>query len=124
MGANIPLTTTVSTIFTADKSNYITTRRPSTIKTTQKYYMNLVTEQPYRPPKLHTVQKLKNPQHQVSSYKEPVVYYKDLPKQTSTLPPFSSEVISNDGEQNLEYVSIDEPGYYYKPAASSPDPQD
>ena len=122
--ANNPPTTTSSTIFTADKGSYLTTRRPSTIKTTQKYYMNLVTEQPYRPPKLHTVQKLKNPQHQVSSYKEPVVYYKDLPKQTSTTPPISSEFISNHGEQKVKYVPIDEPGYYYKPAASSPDPQD
>ena len=121
--ANNPPSTTVSTIFTADQANYITTRRPSTIKTTQKYYMNLVTEQPYRPPKLHIVQKLKNPLHQVSSYKEPVVYYKDLPKQTSTTHPISSEFISSDDEQTLEYVPIDEPGYYYKPAASSPAPQ-
>ena len=86
--------------------------------------MNLVTEQPYRPPKLHIVQKLKNPQHQVSSYEEPVVYYKDLPKQTSTTPPILPEFISNHGEQNLRYVAIDEPGYYYKPAASKPDLKD
>lgn len=44
-------TTTPATIFTSYKNYPVTTIKPTANRVTQKYYMNLVTEQPYQPPK-------------------------------------------------------------------------
>ena len=48
---NYQTTTTPATIFTSYNNYPVTTIKPSTNRATQKYYMNLVTEQPYQPPK-------------------------------------------------------------------------
>ena len=48
--------TTSTTIYTTHRSNPITTVKPSTLKPTQKYYMNLVTDQTYTPPKIPLTQ--------------------------------------------------------------------
>lgn len=113
------LYTTPSTIFTTYRNNPVTTikYRP-TSRPTQKYYMNLVTDQSYKPLKTYIT----------NSDVSPGSYYKDsqpstiinkpdnTPSSFSYKPhktPVSSEVyISN---ENTKYESIDKPKFYYKP---------